>query len=98
MINFPVNLSIKDECCTKCGNTTLQRDVIIASPSQTIELQRCYILNVIEVGPTFIKVIIQNGIFVFIRTVYPNFATQVSLPTDCCSKHVITLCTQICRV
>jgi hypothetical protein len=98
MNNFPVNLSIKDECCTKCGNNTLQRDVIITSSSQTIDLQGCYILNVIEVGTSFIKVIIQNGIFVFIRTVFPTFAMQVSLPSDCNTKHVVTICTQVCRV
>lgn len=98
MNNFPVNLNIKDECCTKCGNTTLQREVIITSFNQTIDLQGCYILNVIEVGTNFLKVIIQNGMYVFIRTINPTYAMQVSLPSDCNTKHVITICTKVCRV
>ncbi|MDD2376454.1 MAG: hypothetical protein PHD15_03525 [Clostridia bacterium] len=98
MNDFTVNLNIKDECCTKCGNTTLQKEVIITSFNQTIDLQGCYILNVIEVGPSFIKVIIQNGMYVIIRTIFPTYAMQVSLPSDCNTKHVITICTQVCRV
>ncbi len=95
MNNFIVNLSIKDECCTKCGNNTIQKDVIIRSINQTIDLQGAYILNVIEVGPNFVKVLIQNGIRVFIRTVYTTFAIQLSLPADCDNKHVLTIAVEI---
>lgn len=98
MNTFPITLNIKDECCTKCGNTSLQKEVIITSFSQTIDLQGCYILNVIEIGVNFIKVIIQNGMYVYIRTIHPTYAMQVSLPSDCNTKHVVTICTEICRV
>jgi len=98
MNNFPITLNIKDECCTKCGNNTIQKNVIITSTSQTIDLQGFYILNVIEVGPSFVKVIIQNGMYVFIRTVFPTYAVQICLPSDCNTKHIITICTQVCRV
>lgn len=98
MNNFIVNLNILDECCTKCSTNTVQKDVIIRSTNQTIDLQGCYILNVIEVGTNFVKVIIQNGIQVFIRTVFTTYPMQVSLPTDCNSKHVITINAEISGV
>lgn len=95
MNNFIVNLNIVDECCTKCGNNTLTRDVTVTSPSQTISLQGCYILNVIEVGTNFTKVIIQNGINVIIRTVFTTFPMIISLPNDCQFKHVVTVTAEI---
>lgn len=95
MNNFIVNLNILDECCTKCSTNTIQKDVIVRSTSQTVDLQGCYILNVLDVEPTFVKVIIQNGIRVFIRTVYTTYAMQLSLPADCNNKHVITITAEI---
>ena len=62
MNSFIVNLSIKDECCAKCSTNVVEKDVIVTSFNQAIDLQGCYILNIIEVGPNFCKVIIQNGV------------------------------------
>jgi hypothetical protein len=95
MNNFVVNLNILDECCSKCGNNTVQKDVIIRSTSQAVDLQGCYILNVIAVDSDSVTVIIQNGIRVFIRNVYTAYSMQVSLPADCNNTHVITITAQI---
>lgn len=98
MNNFIVNLNILDECCTKCSTNTLQKEVIVTSTTQTIDLQGCYILNVIDVGANFVKVIIQNGTNVIIRTVFTTYAMQVSLPSSCNTTHVITISATISGV
>lgn len=95
MNNFIVNLNICDECCTKCSTKTSSQSLTVTSVTQTIDLQGAYILNVIEVGPNYVKVIIQNGINVIIRSVFTTFPTIISLPNDCCFKHVITIFAQI---
>lgn len=88
----PVYLNICDECCTKCGTNTLNREVRITSPTQGVDLQGNYILNAIEVGVNYVKVIIQNGIYVYIRTVFTTYPLQLSIPPcDCCTRHVITI-------
>lgn len=95
MNNFIVNLNICDECCTKCNTKTSNQSLSVTSVNQTIDLQGAYILNVIEVGPNFIKVIIQNGINVIIRSVFTTFPTIISLPNDSCFRHVVTIFVQI---
>jgi|GEM_PF-1970049 len=98
MNNFIVTLNIKDECCTKCSTNTIEKEVIIRSTSQTIDLQGCYILNVIDVGPDFCRVIIQNGVRIFIRNIFTTFALQLSLPAECNNQHVLTITAQITAV
>jgi hypothetical protein len=95
MNNFAINLNICDECCTKCGTNTLNKVVSVTSSRQTIELQGNYILNIIEAGPNFARVLIQNGINVIIRSVFTTFPLVISLPNNCKFRHVITIFIEI---
>ncbi|MEG0872777.1 MAG: hypothetical protein RSE00_02195 [Clostridia bacterium] len=90
MNDFCVNLNIND-CISgdECTNT-LQKEITITSSSKSAILQGDYILNIIYVSSTYFTVIIQNGVHVIIRNIYPTYPMQISLPTKCCC-HILTV-------
>lgn len=88
--NFIVNLTVSDTCCNKCFKQVNKKEVTITDPSQTIALQRDFVLNVIGIQASHCTVLIQNGSYAIIRNVYTNYDTEICLP-DKCFEHVVTI-------
>lgn len=90
MNGFNVNVEITDTICDKCCKNTVTKTVLVTSPSQQIDLQNNYVLNVIDITSTYFTVLIQNGINTIVRNVFTNYAMQICLP-DKCFQHVLTI-------
>lgn len=91
---FIVNLRITDTCCNKCFREVARKDVTITDSTQTVALQKGFVLNVIGIQQNYCTVLIQNGIFAIIRNVFTNYETEICLP-DKCDEHIVTISCQI---
>ena len=90
MDDFNVNITINDTVNNGCCNNTVQKTVLISNSAQTIALQNCYILNVINAENNMFTVLIQNGVQVIVRNIYTNFTTDLPLPSDC-KRHILNI-------
>ena len=91
MNTYNVNLTVVDTVIDNCNNKSSQKKtLLVTSTSQTVELQDCYILNIIAVTENMFTVLIQNGIQVIVRNIYTTFATDICLPSEC-KKHLLTI-------
>ncbi|MNP48434.1 hypothetical protein D3C76_1425550 [compost metagenome] len=89
MNGFIVNLHITDVCCDKCFREVLKKNITITDTNQTVALQDCYFLNVINVK--------QNGVYAIIRNIATNYDMQICIPYKC-GEHVVTIGCEIMPV
>ena len=85
-----VTLKITDVICNNCFKNSMQKEVVVTSSTQTIELQLGYTLNVIDFNENSSTVLIQNGTNSYIRIIY-EFETQLILNSNNKTKHVLLL-------
>ncbi|MCX8074981.1 MAG: hypothetical protein N2749_05285 [Clostridia bacterium] len=94
MDDFIVQLSIVDTCCNKCFKEVNRKMVTITETSQTVALQNCFTLNVINVEENFATVLIQNGVYAIIRNIFTNYTTEICLPNKC-KEHIVAISVNI---
>ncbi|MNV91321.1 hypothetical protein D3C71_1858060 [compost metagenome] len=97
MNGFIVNLHITDVCCDKCFREVLKKNITITDTNQTVALQDCYFLNVINVTDNYCTVLIQNGVYAIIRNIATNYDMQICIPYKC-GEHVVTIGCEIMPV
>lgn len=90
MDTYNVNLTVEDTLINGCCKNTEKKNILITSPSQTVSLQDCYIINVVFITNNMFTVLIQNGIQVIARNIYTSFTTDICLPSNC-KQHLLSI-------
>jgi len=84
-----MQVNIIDTYCTSCTKNVIEKNEIISSRSDTVELQNRFYFNVLSQNSDTCTIMIQNGQKVIIRNILYNIETSILIPS--CNTHVITV-------